>query len=343
MFCVECGKDGPIFRDGVCLNCYLKTHTFTSGPDIIDMPVCSHCNSYKYKNNWVSDIFSDVIRRVIKNKFDISRQLKKIDINTDCKETPEAMECKVYITGFIDDVEITEEHDLTVRLKRTVCDVCSKKFGGYHEAIIQIRADKKKLTGKELKNIRIEVENLVESLRAKGNRNLFITDIGEEHGGLDFYISDKGVGLVIAKKIQGHYGGEIKQSSKNIGMKDGKQLYRMTYLLRLPSYSRGDFIQYNKSYHQIISIQANKIKIKNLGDWEEHFVDSKEIDKAKILGSKELVKEVIVVNETEAEIQIMNEKNYDVKIIRKPKSHKFNSEKIYVVKIDDQFFLLDKN
>ena len=71
MFCVECGKDGPIFREGVCLNCYLKTHSFTNGPDIIDLPICSHCSSYKYKSNWTSDLFSEVIRRVIKNKFEI--------------------------------------------------------------------------------------------------------------------------------------------------------------------------------------------------------------------------------------------------------------------------------
>ena len=130
MFCVECGKDGPIFKDGVCHNCYMKTHKFTEGPDLIDLPVCSHCSAYKYKNNWTSELFGDVIRRVIKNTFKISKELKKVDINTECKEEKEGMHCKVYITGLLDDEEIKEEHELTVRYKRTVCDVCSKKFGG---------------------------------------------------------------------------------------------------------------------------------------------------------------------------------------------------------------------
>jgi len=339
MFCVECGNDGPIFREGVCLNCYLKTYSFTKGLEIIDLPICSHCSSYKYKNNWTSDLFSEVIRRVIKNKFEISRELKKIDINTECNEAKEGMECKVYITGFIDDVEITEEHDLVIRLRRTVCDICSKKFGGYHEAILQIRTDKRKLIKKELENIQIDVERLVETLQAKGNRSLFITDIGEEHGGLDFYISDKGTGLVIAKKIQEQYGGTIKQSSKNMGMKDSRQVYRMTYLLRLPSYSKGDFIRHDQSYYQIVSVQGNKVKLKNLSSWEENFVDVKSIQKAKILGGKELIKEMILVSQKKDEVQVMDPKTYEIKIIRKPKPVSFDSEKIQTVKIDDQFFL----
>ena len=99
MFCVECGKDGPIFKDGTCLSCYLETHSFSKGPTVIDLPVCPHCGSYKYKNTWTSDLFGDVIRRVIKHTFQISRELRKVDINTECIETKE-------------DLEAAKQHDL---------------------------------------------------------------------------------------------------------------------------------------------------------------------------------------------------------------------------------------
>jgi len=173
MFCVECGKDDPIFRDGVCLDCYLKTNSFSKGPEFIDIPVCAHCNSFKYKSSWTSELFGDVLKRMIKNSFNISRELKKIDINTECKEEKERINCKVYISGFIDDVEINEEHNVFVRLKKTVCDVCSKRFGGYHEAIVQIRADKRDLTEGETDEVIAVVENIVQSIVAKGNRSLF--------------------------------------------------------------------------------------------------------------------------------------------------------------------------
>jgi nonsense-mediated mRNA decay protein 3 len=342
MFCVECGKEGPIFNDGVCINCYIKSHTFTQGPKIIDLPNCAHCGSFKYKSNWTSDLFGDVLRRIIRNTFDISKELTKVDINTECNEMKDGMSCDVYISGFLNDVEITEKHEVQVRLKRTVCDVCSKRFGGYHEAIVQIRADKKGLSKKEINDIKIIVENIITDLQTKGNRGLFITEIAEEHGGLDFYISERGPSLIIAKKIQELFGGEIKQSSKNVGMKDSKQIYKMTYLIRLPSFKKDDFIIKNNSFFKIISIHGNKVKLIKLDNWDETIGDSKAIQKAKILGGKELVQDMILVSQTEDELQIMDPETYKIYIIKKPKPIKMENEKLKILKTEKQLFLLPK-
>ncbi len=340
MFCVECGSEEPIFKEGVCINCYIKSHTFTKGPDRVEIPECSHCGSYKYKNTWTNELFSDVIRRVIKNNFQISNELKDINIETDCIELKKGRECKVTITGFINGQEISESHKLFVQLKKNVCDVCSKQFGGYHEAILQIRADVRDLTKDELKDIRVNVETLVEDLKLKGNRALFITDIAEEHGGLDFYISERGAGLVIAKKIQGMYGGEIKKSSKNIGMKDSKQLYRMTYLLRLPSYKNGDFVKLNDSFFQILSIHGKKVQMINLSNWQETAFDIKQIKNAVRIGGKELVKKAIILSQTNDEIQVMDEKTYDIKTIKKPKQVIFKEKVVNIIKIQNNIFVV---
>ena len=339
MFCVECGKETKIFKEGTCVECYLKTHSFTKGPEMLDLPICTHCNSYKYKNTWLSETLPDVLRKLVKNNFKISPDVKKIDINTDCKETKQGLVCKVYISGLVGESEITEEHDLLVHLKRTVCDVCSKQVGGYHESIVQIRADKRKLSKEELENIENSVFTIIENIQAKGNRSLFITDMGIEHGGLDFYLSDKTTGLIVAKKIQEQYGGEIKQSAKNIGMKDSRQLYRVTYLVRIPSFRRNDFIILEKSFYYIESIHRNKLKIIDLKNWEETNTDNKTIQRASILGGEELVKEMILVSQTKQEVQLMDESNYEIKTVRKPKDIDYKTDKIKTVQFDDQIFL----
>jgi nonsense-mediated mRNA decay protein 3 len=340
MFCVECGREGKIFRDGTCLSCYLKTHTFTKGSETLDLTICPHCGSFKFKNTWYSDHTGEILRKVIKSNFKISKDLEKVDINTVCKDTKEGMSCKAFISGFIDGEEINEEHEILVHFSRTVCDVCSKRFGGYHEAIVQIRADKRKLKSEELKQIDNSVRGLVEDLQAKGNRALFITDIAQEHGGLDFYISEKPTGLLIAKKIQEQFGGEIKQSSKNIGMKDGKQIYRMTYLIRIPSYEKGIFIKYNNSFYQVISFQINKVKLIDLSKWIETTVELKTIQKAGKIGGEDLIKEMILISQKDDEVQVMDQKNYEIKVIRKPKPIKFDSKTIKVVNLEDRYFLL---
>ena len=308
------------------------------------MPVCPHCGSYKHKNTWTSDLFGEVIRRVIKNTFHISNELKRIDVNTECKEKKEGMECKVIISGFLDDVEITEEHSILVCMKKTVCDVCSKQVGGYFEATLQIRADKRRPTKEELGTIRLNVENLVENLRTKGNRGLFITDIAEGHGGIDFYLSEKGSAYTIAKKIQEKFGGEIKQSSKNIGMKDSRQIFRMTCLIRLPAYRKDDFISLDNSYFYIYSISGNKVHTFELSNWAERVFDGRALHKASIYGGKELIKEMIFVSQSKDEMQLMDPNTYKTFEIKKPKKVTFKSNAVKIVKIEDKLFLFpEKN
>jgi len=344
MFCVDCGKELKIFRDGACVKCYLKNHSFSKGPEIIDIFVCSHCGSYKYKNTWVTDLFDDILKRIIKNCFCISDELRSVDITTKYGEEKERIECKVTISGIIDDVKIDEDHEILVRLRKTVCDVCSKQYGGYHEAVIQIRADKRKLSKDEIVVIQSTVEGLVKSMQDKGNRALFITDSKEEHGGLNFYLSDKGSALTITKKIQGKYGGSIKQSSKNIGMKDSRQLYRMTYLLRLSLFRKGDFISYKGSFFSISSISGNKVRVFEISSWMEKVFDVNDLEKAGIIGGEELIGNMILVSQTENEVQIMDPKTYRTFDVRKPENITLESKIVNVVEIEGEFFLMpEKN
>jgi len=342
MFCVDCGKEIKIFRDGACASCYLKNHSFSKGPEIIDIYVCSHCNTYKYKNTWVNYSFDEILRKIVKNSFNVSRELMSVDISTKYGEEKERMECKVNISGLLDNVKISEDHEILIRVRKTVCDVCSKQYGGYHEAVIQIRANKRELSKEEINVIQSAIEDLVKSIKDKGNRALFITDIGKEHGGIDFYLSDKGSALTITKKIQGKYGGSVKYSSKNIGMKDSRQVYRMTYLLRLPSFRKGDFISYEKSFFCVSSISANKVHVFELTSWIEKNFEVNILEKANVIGGKELIKDMILVSQTVDELQIMDPKSYKTYDIRKPEPISFDSKMIRIVIIEDEIFLLPK-
>jgi nonsense-mediated mRNA decay protein 3 len=343
MFCVECGKE-EIFKDGVCIECYLKHTSFTKGPEIIDIIVCTSCSSYKYKNTWFPESLDKTIKRHIRDAFQVSRELKEVQIKTGYDEKRRNIACNVEISGLLEDKKIFEQHNLIVRLKKTISDVCNKKFGGYFEAVIQLRAEKRKPSRDELRIIRETIETLVENLQLKGYRGLFITDVIEEQGGIDFYLSEKGSAFNIAKKIQDCFGGEIKQSSSNAGMKDSRQIFRMTYLLRLPSYRIGDFILYNKSFFHILSINKNKVHVLELFNWSERVFNGKDIQKAHIFGGSERVKEMILVSQSKDEVQIMDPRSYKTFEVRKPRNVTLNQKMINVVTLDDRIFLLpEKN
>lgn len=340
MFCVECGKDEPIFRNGVCLSCYLKHTQFSKGPAILDIIICPRCSSYKYKNTWVQESFDDILNRHIKDGFSINRELKNVQIQTRCKEQDRVIACMVFISGTLESQTITEQHPLTIRIRHNTCEVCSREAGGYYEAIVQIRAEQRKFTNAELRTLRSAVENMVVQFQESGKRGLFITDIDEKREGLDFFLSEKGTAFSIAKKIQDQYGGDFKQSASSAGMKDSRQVYRMTYLVRIPAYRKGDFFSFDNSFFLIVSLHENKVRAIELSAGVEKVIDGKEIKPSRIYGGTELIREMIVVSQSKNEIQLMDPKTYTTVEIRKPKTASIDAAMVKTVKLDDILFLV---
>jgi len=339
MFCVECGREEPIYKNGVCLQCYLKQAQFTKGPAIIDITACPRCESFKYKNTWLMEPFTEALKRHVKDAYHIDPELREPRIESDCKEQDRTYACIVRITGTVGGQTVMEEHPLTVRLRRTTCDVCSREAGGYYEAILQIRSDTRAFSKAELHTLREAVEKLVGQHQDSGKRGLFITDYEEKREGLDFFLSDKGTAFAIAKKIQEQYGGEFKQSASTAGMKDSRQLFRMTYLVRIPAYRTGDFICLKDTFYVISSIHSTRIRAVELSSWKEKIIEGKDIQPAMIFGGAELVKEMIVVSQSKHDIQLMNTKTYTTIEIPKPPSATIRTETVKTVKLEGTIFL----
>ena len=122
-------------------------------------------------------------------------------------------------------------------------------------------------------------------------------------------------------------------------MKDSKQIYRMTYLLRLPNYKKNDFVKFEDDIYIIISLRSDKVKLLNLSNWEEEVVSPKKIENIKTLSGKEEIKEMMLVSQTEDEMQLMDTKTYETLQIKKPINITFNEEKIKVIRLEDKLFL----
>lgn len=340
MICVECGKESEIVNNGLCINCYVKSNRFSKGPDSLDIIRCSNCNSYKFKNKWENYSFNQIINKVILQNFKFSNELKKPEIKTQIIDDSNLYKklLEVKIIGLIYNLKIIEKHEIQINIKREICGTCSKQFGGYHEAIIQIRADKRNLKSNEIDGIYNLVIDYVKNLNDKGNLNIFITDFEEKKNGLTFYLSDNNTAFSIIKKIKEEYPGEIKKSSKNIGMKDGKQIYRMTYLLRLYPFTEGDILSYDDVYFIIIKIFKNKIYLADLLRWEEKIFEAKDLSNYIIKKHDDYVRTMLLISQTEDEVQIMDKDNYSIYILKKPRKLIFNEE-VKTIKIQDKIFL----
>jgi nonsense-mediated mRNA decay protein 3 len=301
--------------------------------------MCPRCSSYKHKNTWVQEPFDDILKRNIKDAFSVSPELKNVEIQTQCKEQERILVCMVFISGSIVDQRITEQHPLTVRIRHNTCEICSREAGGYYEAILQIRAEQRKFTDAELNTLRSAVETMVGQYQESGKRGLFITDFDEKREGLDFFLSEKGTAFSIAKRVQEQFGGDFKQSASSAGMKDSRQVYRMTYLVRIPAYRKGDFFSFDNTFFLIVSLHENKARALELSTWTEKVIEGKNIQPSRIFGGKELVREMILVSQSKNEIQLMDPKTYNTVEIRKPKIASIDGPMVKTVKLDGYLFL----
>jgi nonsense-mediated mRNA decay protein 3 len=340
MFCVECGKENSIYKNGLCTTCYIKETAFSQGPSIISLIQCSKCGVFKYKNTWINDTADNVILRIIKDVFKITPELSNISFQLTCDPIESQFQCTLTISGNLQGHIINETHKLQIRITRIVCDVCSKQYGGYYEAILQIRATDRKLTTEEFHTMQEFIENTVSHEHMQGNRKMFITDIAKEHGGLDFYLSERGSAYTLARKLQNIYGGELKQSTSTVGMKEGRELTRVTILLRLPRYQPGDFIKIEPNYFLIKKISGSKIYLRNLATWENTTIESKDLKIYHMYPAKDYVEEMIVISQTPTELQIMHPKSYKNYDIIKPQNYTISSKTVSVVRLDDTLFIV---
>ena len=344
MFCVECGKEKTLFKNGMCVDCYIKKNHFSKAPKNLTLFSCPHCGSYKHKNMWISESFDHIMQHAIQDSFTVDNQLNNVSFIVDCKEKKgNDILCYVDIIGFLEKHEVRERHTVIIRIMQTACDSCSKRYSGYFEAILQIRADKRKLTKKELTTLMNIVETLVNNIAKKGDRDAFITDTGKIHGGLDFYLSKNEVAHIISKNLHERFGGELKTSPKLVGRKDGRDMYRMTYLVRLPVYRKGDFVSISSSFYIVFSISRSRINLINLSTWKTVTYNNKSLEDVTVHGGEELITDVVLVSQSKCEVQVMDQKTYNTVEISKPISVSFDSKTVKIVKLDDKLFLIPDN
>ena len=73
------------------------------------------------------------------------------------------------------------------------------------------------------------------------------------------------IGLQIAQAIVGQLGGRYTTHPKLVGEKNGRQLYRITYSIRLPRLQKGDVVETDGEYIEVRETGKRQLKVFQLG------------------------------------------------------------------------------
>jgi len=230
MYCVECGSEGKLYEH-LCENCFMQKTNFFSVPKVLKIKICSYCNAWEKSNHWeASETEEDAIKQLIKEQINVKTGLQNLDFTLSLNPIKTNIyNAALELTGKFEDLSVFGVLNTEVRISYSTCGRCSRQFGSYFEAKIQLRGTNRNLDNDELE----QAEQIVDSVlrQSEGSEsNAFLTKFEYIHGGEDFYIGSSTAAKQLARRLAKEFAGTIKESSTLMGRKDGKDTYRLTKL-----------------------------------------------------------------------------------------------------------------
>lgn len=339
-FCVKCGRDCEESLDGLCIDCWLDGRKLTSAPHHVDLKVCTNCGEFNIGDRWVKKDMAIAVQDAAADSLCAIRDVvvESVSMDVDCQDP------YVYVVGIhsvcnVMGYETEDDASTIVRIKNNVCKRCSRQLGSYYEAILQIRTGSKDLSPELREETLAMVENSV-ARQASNNRSLFITKMELVTGGVDVYLSSMSLGKSLARELADAYCGETKESPKLVGQTtDGQDMYRLTYLVRLPEYHVGDVVISDGRYCKLVRVSGNGGRVMDLMNFRERAVRRADMPDLKLYEKSEDLREATVISSSGSEIQVLHPDNYSTVDLRVPEGFE-QHDSVKVVTIDDVLYMV---
>ena len=349
--CYLCGA--PSVIDGLCEDCYTKEHPLVKTPSVINLLSCKQCGAVKIPGGWKAIVGIDPnTEEMLEKQLEIAigQEVEKLFPEIEMfieieKKLDRVLEIVLVVQGSSHPQlkDHRETYPLEIRLEYGTCDTCGMMSGGYHEAILQVRADGRYLTDEEVR----DVQNLVISRTVSEygkDAKAFVTNISETKYGLDFMIGSEHLCKQIADELQSTYLAERKENFKLIGQhKGGKDKFRITILIRLLRFALGDIISVIDEPCQVLDISKGGVSCLNLRDRSTFTMNPKSAKWRTIefLTDRSNIHEFMIISKSaNHSIQVMDSKSYEIHEIDEGlfESDVENGQKIRAILIDGHLY-----
>jgi nonsense-mediated mRNA decay protein 3 len=292
-FCPKCGK--PSEAEGLCRECRIGDTPWFTCDQRVKHVQCPSCGATKLVNTWTDNE---------RGKDELGQELARsaVHFHKDVKMP--------VIEGRVDDITLNRSRaTMTVRgtLYKTPvegacsteiiwhkeqCDRCNRISGSYYEGVVQVRAEGRIPSTFELETSAQIAQQIEDSLQAGGERLSFINDMNIIHDGIDIIIGSQHIGMLICKGIVAQLGGRYTTHPKLVGEKNGRQLYRITYSMRLPRFQKHDVILAKHRYYEIERIESQNVRVFDLRDGNGRSVRQDDVER--IIGNARSAEQALV-------------------------------------------------
>ena len=319
LICPKCGNTTHNLYENVCKNCFFKQFKLAELDPVISTQICARCGSKYERGQWTDTKHdTNTVLEKVESELLLHENADIIELGFEPQKlTPYQYIVNIYIQAEIYGMPLEEKLTTEVRVQRSVCDACSRIAAGYYEGIIQLRASNRNPTDEEKKKCDHLVRDTLSRMEKKGDRLAFISNMSSSKEGTDYYIGSSGACRQICKIITSKLGGEHQESPSLFSQRDGKELYRVSYAVRLPKYVPGNILYFNNQVLQIKNCDK-KAKCIDLQTGKKVIASIEDIEKAEFLGVyNDSILAVLVAIEDNA-IMVLDPTNYQTVTLKKP-------------------------
>jgi nonsense-mediated mRNA decay protein 3 len=289
-FCVDCGAEDPL-PGGRCAACVEEKLDVVKGPSKpITLERCAHCGSFE-PGHGVEDAENvvEAVEQAAVGSVLIPQELEDVEIGVRThRRDPQSFEVLVEAVGrYAGEVAVRGEAEIEVAIETISCEACSKRHGGYYEAIVQVRYEgEEEVSDEQAGDIAEMIEEEVRRAGGLSGSQSYLLKATPKHGGYDYYFGAKPVAKSVATRIADTYGGEKNHSTTLAGRKDGEDFHRLTISVRIPKVRPGSVVGFDDEVIRVHGRHGNRLVGKTVPDGEGRTIEKRETDRAEVLDTE---------------------------------------------------------
>ncbi len=252
--CLKCGAKPPLVSQ-LCPACLRQTTELSKVSNMQNMICCKSCFSLKVPGTWIEfDTLDSSVSHFIEQSIEWNQDATKIKSTLELRQLdPHKFRANISCEGDYKGIDLISRLSTEVQIKFQVCQICSRQAGGYYEAILQIRTKRKEILDTAVDMVYNELDS--------SSSDFFTTEAGIVKGGFDFQLSSTEKARSVSRDLMIKLGGHVIETNTLVGRKDGRDLLRHTFGVRLPSVRVNDYLLLEDKVWKVSRIDRRRAKL----------------------------------------------------------------------------------
>ena len=335
-FCIVCSGPPPLTSGRICESCFRSRVHLSELPDRIQQTRCPKCDVDLIDGHWSRHPDDDLHRLRVQEALEVHAEADSLNLAL-LSETIDDRATRLYVqvSGTIEGIAFDDEHEAILQTSDGVCPTCTRRAGRYYEATMQLRSAGRRLDETEVKDLRATLDDVLG--RSDSDPMFFITEEGAVQGGWDLLLGSKAMARLWAKHLATRFGGQVKESSKVIGHREGEDVSRLTVLYRKPAYALGDVVRFDGGLWRVDSWRKEGPILLSMNRLHRSSASWRDMERALVASRAREQVEVEILRADDSAIDILDQRDWQVRTIARPFDLPIDADRVRIALIDEEW------